>query len=62
MVFNEDNLAADYIKFGVKFRQIMREWGAEGKNVRGNVLAAMFYPVTGPHIQRAPARFCPPAL
>jgi alpha-amylase len=39
LVFNEDNLKVPYIKYGVAFRGIMRQRGAEGKNVHENVLA-----------------------
>lgn len=38
LIFNEDNLKSPYIKFGVKFRQIMTQRGKEGKNVKENIL------------------------
>jgi alpha-amylase len=39
LVLAQDNLAVPYIKYGVAFRKIIRQRGAEGKNVRENVLA-----------------------
>ena len=39
LVLAQDNLAVPYVKYGVLFRKIMRQRGAEGKNVRENVLA-----------------------
>ncbi|WP_306532508.1 alpha-amylase family glycosyl hydrolase [Geobacter sp.] len=39
LVLAQDNLAVPYIKYGVAFRRIMRQRGAEGKGVRENVLA-----------------------
>lgn len=41
LVLNWDNADAPFIKHGVKFRQIMRQRGNEGKNVKENVLAAV---------------------
>ncbi|NJM46271.1 MAG: alpha-amylase [Alkalinema sp. RU_4_3] len=38
LVFNEDNLNAPYIPFGVKFRQIITQREKEGKNVNENIL------------------------
>lgn len=38
LIFNEDNLNAAYLKFGVKFRQIMTQRGEEGRNVKENIL------------------------
>jgi alpha-amylase len=38
LVFNEDNLKAPYIPFGVKFRQILTQREKEGKNVNENIL------------------------
>ena len=38
LIFNEDNLKSPYIKFGVKFRQIMTQREKEGKNVKENIL------------------------
>ncbi|BDM82886.1 alpha-amylase family glycosyl hydrolase [Acaryochloris marina] len=38
LIFNEDNLKSPYINFGVKFRQIMTQRGAEGRNVKENIL------------------------
>ena len=44
LVLNWDNADASFIKYGVKFRQIMRQRGNEGKNVKENVLAAVDNP------------------
>ncbi len=44
LVLNWDNADASFIKYGVKFRQIMRQRGNEGKNVKENVLAAVDSP------------------
>jgi alpha-amylase len=41
LVLSWDNADAPFIKSGVKFRQIMRQRGNEGKNVKENVLAAV---------------------
>ena len=41
LIMAQDNLAAPYIKHGAGFRKIMRQRGAEGKNVRENVLAVV---------------------
>jgi len=41
LVLNWDNADAPYIKYGVKFRQIMRQRGVAGGNVKENVLAAI---------------------
>jgi alpha-amylase len=38
LIFNEDNLNAPYIPFGVKFRQTMVQREREGKNVSENIL------------------------
>jgi alpha-amylase len=38
LIFNEDNLNAPYINFGVKFRQILTQREKEGKNVNENIL------------------------
>jgi alpha-amylase len=38
LIFNEDNLNAPYIPFGVKFRQTMIQREKEGKNVSENIL------------------------
>ena len=38
LIFNEDNLKSPYINFGVKFRQIMTQRDAEGRNVKENIL------------------------
>jgi alpha-amylase len=38
LIFNEDNLKAPYIPFGVKFRQILAQREKEGKNVNENIL------------------------
>lgn len=38
LIFNEDNLKVAYIKFGVKFHQIMDRRKKEGKNVKENIL------------------------
>ncbi len=44
LVLNWDNADAAFIPYGVKFRQIMRQRGKEGKNVKENVLAAIDSP------------------
>ena len=44
LVLNWDNADAPYIKHGVKFRQIMRQRGAAGRNVKEKVLAAVDSP------------------
>jgi alpha-amylase len=44
LVLNRDNVAAPYIQYGVKFRQIMQQRGAVGGNVKENVLAAVDSP------------------
>ncbi len=44
LIFNEDNLKSPYIKFGVKFRQIMTQRGKEGKNVKENILRVINRP------------------
>ena len=41
LVLNEQNLNSSYIKFGVKFRQIMIQRGKEGKNVKENILRVL---------------------
>ncbi|PSB64438.1 alpha-amylase, partial [Chroococcidiopsis cubana CCALA 043] len=41
LILNWDNADAPYIKTGVKFRQIMRQRGKAGGNVKENVLAAV---------------------
>jgi len=41
LVLNEQNLNSPYIKFGVKFRQIMIQRGKEGKNVKENILRVL---------------------
>ena len=41
LVFNRDNSSVPYVKYGVKFRQIMRQRGNAGHNVREHVLAAI---------------------
>lgn len=38
LIFNDDNLNAPYIQYGVKFRQIMTQRGQDGKNVKENIL------------------------
>ncbi len=38
LIFNKDNLKSSFIKYGVKFRQIMTQRGKEGKNVKENIL------------------------
>jgi alpha-amylase len=38
LVFNEHNLMAPYIKYGVKFREVMVQRGREGKNVKETIL------------------------
>jgi alpha-amylase len=38
LVFNDDNFKSTFIKFGVKFRQIMSQRGKEGKNVKEAIL------------------------
>jgi alpha-amylase len=38
LVFNEHNLLAPYIKYGVKFREVMVQRGREGKNVKETIL------------------------
>ena len=38
LVFNEHNLMAPYIKYGVKFREVMVQRGREGKNIKETIL------------------------
>lgn len=44
LIFNWDNLDNAFIKHGVKFRQIMRQRGEAGGNVKENVLAVVDSP------------------
>lgn len=44
LILNLDHFSVPYLKTGVKFRQIMRERGKEGKNVKENVLAVINSP------------------
>ena len=44
LIFNADNLNSPYIKYGVKFRQIMTQRGQEGKNVKENILRVINSP------------------
>lgn len=44
LVLNWDNEDAPFIKYGVKFRQIMRQRGNEKKNIRENVLVVIDSP------------------
>jgi alpha-amylase len=41
LIFNEDNLKAPYINFGVKFRQIITQREKTGKNVNENILKVL---------------------
>jgi alpha-amylase len=41
LVLNWDNVGAPYVKYGVKFRQIMGQRGTAGGNVKENILAAV---------------------
>lgn len=44
LILAEDNLNVPYLKYGVLFRKTMRERGANGANVRENVLAVIDSP------------------
>ncbi|MEH2089925.1 alpha-amylase family glycosyl hydrolase [Nostoc sp.] len=44
LILNWDNRDAAFIKYGVKFRQIMHQRGTQGKNTKENVLAAIDNP------------------
>ncbi|MBE8967859.1 alpha-amylase [Nostocales cyanobacterium LEGE 12452] len=44
LILNWDNRDAAFIKYGVKFRQIMHQRGTQGKNIKENVLAAIDSP------------------
>ena len=44
LIFNQDNFNSPYIKFGVKFRQIMIEREKDGKNVAENILKVINSP------------------
>lgn len=44
LVFNADNLNSPYIPFGVKFRQIMRQRGEDGKSVAETILRVIDEP------------------
>jgi alpha-amylase len=44
LVLNWDNVDAPFIRFGVKFRQIMRQRGASGGKVKENVLSVVDTP------------------
>jgi alpha-amylase len=44
LVFGRDNLTSPFIRFGVKFRQIMKQRDAAGKNVKENILAVVDSP------------------
>lgn len=44
LIFNDDNLKAPYIQYGVKFRQIMRQRANSGGSTREYVLAAIDSP------------------
>jgi alpha-amylase len=44
LVLNIDNASVPFIKYGVRFRQIMRDRGREGRNVHENVLAVLDSP------------------
>lgn len=44
LILNWDNRDAAFIKYGVKFRQIMHQRGNQGKNTKENVLAAIDSP------------------
>jgi len=41
LVLNVDNLSVAFIKYGVRFRQIMRDRGREGRDVHENVLSVI---------------------
>ncbi|MEH1941216.1 MAG: alpha-amylase family glycosyl hydrolase [Nostoc sp.] len=41
LILNWDHTDANFIRYGVKFRQIMRQRGNEGKNIKENVLAVV---------------------
>ena len=41
LVFNDDNLKAPFIRYGVQFRQIMDQRKRQGANVKQNVLAVV---------------------
>ncbi len=41
LVFNDDNLRAPYLRFGVRFRRILTERKSTGANVKQNVLAVV---------------------
>ncbi|MDV2993624.1 MAG: hypothetical protein N4J56_003278 [Chroococcidiopsis sp. SAG 2025] len=41
LILNWDNADVSYIRTGVKFRQIMRQRGKAGGNIKENVLAAI---------------------
>ncbi|WP_445637582.1 alpha-amylase family glycosyl hydrolase [Nostoc sp. DSM 114161] len=44
LILNMDNTGTSFIKYGVKFRQIMHQRENQGKNIKENVLAAIDSP------------------
>ena len=56
LIFNEHNLNVPYLKYGVKFRQIMEQKGKEGKNVKENILRVIDRP-TIVMMERGPEGF-----